>query len=482
VTEDPATGPKGSEPGPGQPSWPTGPETVDDRDGTPDAPGAIEQDTVHVRVSRSGEHAAPDEAHPPTALAQPAVSAQPAGTPPADGEPAGYQPTMRAHSSSFGQPEPLHEAQPEPTAKFAVSPQAPPPPAPAPEAPPQAPSQPASYQPAASQPAPSQSAQQPGHGTPGFGSAYEPPAQPSVAPGQPAASQPAAFAQPQPGVSQPSAYPQPAVQPHLGFPAQTGYGQPQSFTSQPAPQAPGMPQSQPGYPQPGYQPPGYPQAPGYGPPPAYGQAPYPQPPAYVAPAPVPVPMPPVPLSHAPLPAYGQPGYPQPMHPPSAAVPRPGVGGPPGMLASSADRERAIDVVKAAYGEGRLTKEEFDHRVNRIAAARTYGDLSMTISDLPAGPLGGVAQYQAGNFPVPTPYYPPAVQQTNGLAIGSLVCALLGISLPAVIMGHIARHQIRDKNQAGDGLAIAGLVVGWLGMAFYALIFIAAMVAASGPGG
>ena len=72
-----------------------------------------------------------------------------------------------------------------------------------------------------------------------------------------------------------------------------------------------------------------------------------------------------------------------MHPPSAAAPRLGVGGPPGMLASSADRERAIDVVKAAYGEGRLTKEEFDHRVNRITAARTYGDLSMTISDLPA---------------------------------------------------------------------------------------------------
>jgi hypothetical protein len=167
-------------------------------------------------------------------------------------------------------------------------------------------------------------------------------------------------------------------------------------------------------------------------------------------------MPPAQIPPVHIQAYGQPGYPQPMHPPSAATPRMGVGGPPGMLASSADRERAIDVVKAAYGEGRLTKEEFDHRVNRIAAARTYGDLSMTISDLPAGPLGGVAQYQGGNFPMPAPYYPPAPQATNGLAIGSLVCALLGISLPAVIMGHIARHQIRDKNQAGDGLRLRQL--------------------------
>src|SRR5258708_17766841 len=60
VTEDPATGPRGAEPGPGQPSWPTGPETVDDRDGTPEAPGPIEADTLHVRVSRTGEQASPD--------------------------------------------------------------------------------------------------------------------------------------------------------------------------------------------------------------------------------------------------------------------------------------------------------------------------------------------------------------------------------------------------------------------------------------
>ena len=153
-------------------------------------------------------------------------------------------------------------------------------------------------------------------------------------------------------------------------------------------------------------------------------------------------------------------------------------GPPGMLAGAADRERAIDVVKAAFGEGRLTKDEFDQRVHQITMARTYGDLAAIISDLPAGPLGGLAQYPAG-IPVAAPYYPPAPQPTNGLAIGSLVCALLGISLPAVIMGHIARRQIRDGNQAGDGLAVAGLVIGWLGMAFYALIFIAAIASTSG---
>jgi hypothetical protein len=143
-----------------------------------------------------------------------------------------------------------------------------------------------------------------------------------------------------------------------------------------------------------------------------------------------------------------------------------------MLAATADRERAIDVCKASYGEGRLTKEEFDARVHQVTASRTYGDLAMVISDLPAGPLGGVSQYQAGGYPIPGPNYPPPPRPTNGMAIGSLVCALTGISLPAVIMGSIARAQIKDKNEAGDGLAVAGLVIGWLGMAFWTLLIVA----------
>jgi hypothetical protein len=189
-------------------------------------------------------------------------------------------------------------------------------------------------------------------------------------------------------------------------------------------------------------------------------------------------------------AYGQPGYPQPGYPqPAGPQPGPqpagsqqaGLAGPPGMLAAAADRERAVDVLKAAFGEGRITKDEFDHRVSQVAQARTYADLGVVIADLPAGPLGGVSHYPGG-LPAPTPYYPPVRQTTNGLAVGSLVCALLGISLPAVIMGHVARNQIRERNEGGDGLAIAGLVIGWLGIAFYALMFIAAIVAAGGGQG
>lgn len=77
--------------------------------------------------------------------------------------------------------------------------------------------------------------------------------------------------------------------------------------------------------------------------------------------------------------------------------------------------------------------------------------------------------------VPSPYasVPPV---TNGLAIASFVCSLTGalacfaipfvnllLAIPGIAMGHVARTQIRNARgaQAGDGLAIAGLVIGYL---------------------
>jgi hypothetical protein len=140
-----------------------------------------------------------------------------------------------------------------------------------------------------------------------------------------------------------------------------------------------------------------------------------------------------------------------------------------MLAAATDRERTIDVLKAAFGEGRLTKEEFDTRSGRVLAARTYADLAAIVADLPAGPGGHVMPYQAG-------YYQP-VPPTNGLAVGALVCGIaelftFGLSaIPAVILGHIARGQIKETGQRGDGMAIAGLVLGYLSIAGWLLMIL-----------
>jgi hypothetical protein len=151
-----------------------------------------------------------------------------------------------------------------------------------------------------------------------------------------------------------------------------------------------------------------------------------------------------------------------------------------MLAAATDRERTIDVLKAAFGEGRLTKEEFDLRSGRILAARTYADLAAIIADLPSG-AGAVMPYQAAYG-----YYPPVVPvaPTNGLAIGSMVCGIAEIftlgfaAIPAVILGHLARGQIKQTGERGDGMAIAGLVLGYLGIAGWLFIILA--IAANHP--
>lgn len=63
-----------------------------------------------------------------------------------------------------------------------------------------------------------------------------------------------------------------------------------------------------------------------------------------------------------------------------------------------------------------------------------------------------------------------IRQTNSLAVVSLVCGILGWTLlpflgsvVAIICGHMARSEIRrsPQTQEGDGLAVAGLVMGYL---------------------
>ena len=55
-----------------------------------------------------------------------------------------------------------------------------------------------------------------------------------------------------------------------------------------------------------------------------------------------------------------------------------------MRASHADREQVIDALKAAFVQGRLTKDELDARTGQAFGARTYADLAALTTDLPAG--------------------------------------------------------------------------------------------------
>lgn len=58
-----------------------------------------------------------------------------------------------------------------------------------------------------------------------------------------------------------------------------------------------------------------------------------------------------------------------------------------LRASDADRDQVIDVLKTAFVQGRLTKDEFDARVGATLASRTYADLAAHTADIPAALLG-----------------------------------------------------------------------------------------------
>lgn len=68
---------------------------------------------------------------------------------------------------------------------------------------------------------------------------------------------------------------------------------------------------------------------------------------------------------------------------------PAVPEPRNLRASDADRERVANVLREAAGEGRLTMEELDERLDAVYAAKTYAELEPITHDLPDAGAPGV---------------------------------------------------------------------------------------------
>ena len=74
----------------------------------------------------------------------------------------------------------------------------------------------------------------------------------------------------------------------------------------------------------------------------------------------------------------------------------GAGGRGRLRASHADREQVIEVLKAAFVQGRLDRDEFDLRVGRALASRTHADLATLTADLPGRPARAQPRSPRGN--------------------------------------------------------------------------------------
>ena len=144
-----------------------------------------------------------------------------------------------------------------------------------------------------------------------------------------------------------------------------------------------------------------------------------------------------------------------------------------LRAAHADRERAIDVLKAAFAEGRLDRDEFTERVSEVHASKSYGDLATVTADLPVGPLGAVP---TGKWPVALPSvaaatnaskYPPAsvfavLSFLFGLVTVIFAGAVVAV-LPALICGLVALPDTGAGGKRGRWMAVTGIVIALAGL-------------------
>jgi hypothetical protein len=149
---------------------------------------------------------------------------------------------------------------------------------------------------------------------------------------------------------------------------------------------------------------------------------------------------------------------------------------PEMRASDADRDRIAAVLRDAHADGRLAQDELLERLDATYTAQTYGDLDRLVADLPrtAGPPT-TRPVESPGVRRPAPQARHTSGPTNGMAIASMVLGIVWAgwigSILAVAFGHVALKQIDRTDQAGRGMAVAGLVLGYLGLGILALIIV-----------
>jgi len=107
-----------------------------------------------------------------------------------------------------------------------------------------------------------------------------------------------------------------------------------------------------------------------------------------------------------------------------------------LRASHADREQVIEVLKAAFVQGRLTKDEFDARVGQALASRTYADLTALTGGIPAGIPAGPAVAQTPPGPARVQVQPPGAKGIRSsvrvMSAGTVLTA--GVWVVALLTG------------------------------------------------
>ena len=125
---------------------------------------------------------------------------------------------------------------------------------------------------------------------------------------------------------------------------------------------------------------------------------------------------------------------------------------PDLRASDADREAAVERLRAAAVDGRLDGDELEERLAQAYSARWTSELARLTADVTA----------------PIVFVRPT-QRVNPLAIASLISAIVWFgwlgSVAAVVMGHVALGQIARSGgtETGRAAALIGTALGYFGL-------------------
>jgi hypothetical protein len=127
-----------------------------------------------------------------------------------------------------------------------------------------------------------------------------------------------------------------------------------------------------------------------------------------------------------------------------------------LRASHADREQAIEVLKAAFVQGRLTKNEFDLRVGQVFASRTYADLGVLTADIPGWVTSAQPSAEHAREPGRMLSFRTAAR------VGA-VCAIPSMASAGVVMMHSSGvPAVADVLLVGlTGVFVAGLLAALL---------------------
>ena len=143
---------------------------------------------------------------------------------------------------------------------------------------------------------------------------------------------------------------------------------------------------------------------------------------------------------------------------------------PGGNPARAQPEQPASPAQTGYGAQPMYPAQPTYPPQGPPSAPTYGGAVP-----PSYPPYGAAAPSGSTTPY-APYNQVGQPKTNGLAIAALVCGCAGFILfiPAVlgvIFGFISRSQIKQSNgrQKGDGMAIAGIIVGFAWIALLVLL-------------